>query len=110
VDTICCPDCGEEEDLSGTRVGSPGNETITVTCGACSIVWERDLTPTCPSCGSTDVRAALRSIVEKSRGTQLSIQSMQVVQLCRICDSEELAAWNQGNTPLRPAELPVDPN
>ncbi len=108
VDAICCPGCGEEDDLAGTRTGPPGNETITVSCGACSLVWERDLTPTCPTCSSTDVRPALRSIVEKSRGTQLSIQSMQVVQLCRTCDAEQLAVWNQSNTPLRPTELPVD--
>ncbi len=108
VDAICCPGCGEEEDLSGARTGQPGNEEITVTCGSCALVWERDLTPTCPTCGSDDVRPALRSIVEKSRGTQLSIQSMQVVYLCRTCDAEELAVWNQSNTPLKPAELPVD--
>ncbi len=54
------------------------------------------------------MRAALRSIVDKSRGTQLSIQSMQVVHLCRTCDADELAVWNRSNTPLAPAELPVD--
>ncbi len=108
VDAICCPGCGEDDDLTGTRSGPPGDETITVTCGACSLVWERDLTPTCPTCYSTDVRTALRSIVDKSRGTQLSIQSMQTVHLCRTCDAEELAVWNQSNTPLRPTELPVE--
>ncbi len=110
VSVIECPGCGEDEDLSGNRRGGPGNETITVTCGACELVWERDLTPRCPTCGSEDVRAALRSIVDKSRGTQLSIQSMQVVHLCRECDAEQLAVWNRSNTPLAPDELPFDPH
>ena len=109
VRVIDCPGCGEDEDLTGDRRGDPGNEAITVTCGACGLVWDRDLTPRCPTCGSEDVRTALRSIVDKSRGTQLSIQSMQVVHLCRVCDAEQLAAWNQSNTPLAPTELPFDP-
>ncbi len=71
-------------------------------------MWDRDLEPRCPTCGSADVRPALQSIVEKSRGTQLSIQSMRVVHLCPVCDPERLAVWNQGNTPLPPDELPVD--
>ena len=48
----------------------------------------------------------LQSIVEKSRGTQLSIQSLRVVHLCPECDAGQLAIWNRSNTPLRPAELP----
>ena len=79
-----------------------------MSCQSCGLSWIRDLTPRCPKCGSTEVRPALRSIVDKSRGTQLSIQSMQVVHLCRTCDADELAVWNRSNTPLAPAELPVD--
>ena len=105
---IACPRCGEEEALLGRREGPPGEEAITVTCESCALEWVRDLTPRCPSCGSTAVRPALRSIVEKSRGTQLSIHSLRVVHLCPACDAEQLAEWNRGNTPLRPAESPVD--
>ena len=105
---IECPGCGEDEDLAGVRQGESGDETITVTCGRCGLVWDRDLTPRCPTCGSDDVRAALRSIVDKSRGTQLSIQAMRVVHLCPTCDAERLADWNQTNSPLAPAELPHD--
>ena len=105
---IACPRCGEEEALLGRREGPPGEETITVTCESCALEWVRDLTPRCPSCGSTAVRPALRSIVEKSRGTQLSIQSMGAVHLCPDCDAEQLKIWNRSNTPLRPEELPHD--
>ena len=83
--------CGEDEDLTGERQGPPGAETITVTCGTCGLIWERDLAPACPSCGSTDVRPALQSIVEKSRGTQLSIQSLRVVHLL-ACEPAGMAA------------------
>ena len=105
---IACPRCGEQESLLGRTEGPSGEETITVTCGSCDLEWERDLTHRCPTCGSDAVRPALQSIVEKSRGTQLSIQSLRVVHLCPDCDTEQLAIWNRSNTPLRPAELPHD--
>jgi hypothetical protein len=105
---VRCPGCGEDERLTGRRDGEPGAEVITVTCEACGLSWVRDRTPTCPTCASTDVRQAVRSIVDKSRGSQLSIQSMEVVHLCRVCDADDLAVWNRSNTPLAPRELPVD--
>ena len=104
---VDCPQCGEEENLSGHISGEPGEEVIEVSCGACGFSWVRDRTPTCPTCSSTDLRQAARSIVEKSRGTQLSIQSIEVIYLCPMCDAADLAAWNQSNTPLRPREMPV---
>ena len=104
---VDCPQCGEEENLSGKISGEPGEEVIEVSCGACGFSWVRDRTPTCPTCSSTDLRQAARSIVEKSRGTQLSIQSIEVIYLCPVCDAADLATWNQSNTPLRPREMPV---
>ena len=107
---VDCPQCGEEENLSGYISGEPGEEVIEVSCGACGFSWVRDRTPTCPTCSSTDLRQAARSIVEKSRGTQLSIQSIEVIYLCPVCDAADLATWNQSNTPLRPREMPVSEN
>ena len=109
VADVACPGCGEEEDLLGRSDGPPGAQRITVSCQSCGLSWVRDLTPRCPECGSTEVRSALRSIVDKSRGTQLSIQSLSVEYLCPGCDAEELAVWNRSNTPLPPRELPHDP-
>ena len=111
MDDLTCPGCGEDDNLSGRRDGDPGQpgaKSITVTCGSCELSWVRDLAPRCPTCGTDEVRTALQSIVEKSRGTQLSIQSMRVVYLCPTCDPERLADWNQTNSPMRPAELPHD--
>ncbi|MFQ5556865.1 MAG: hypothetical protein ACE5GB_05070 [Acidimicrobiales bacterium] len=102
---VTCPSCEEDEDLLGSDDGG----TITVTCGRCGCVWERDLEPRCDRCGSTGVREALQAIVDKSRGTQLSIQSMRLVHLCPECDADRLAEYLRSNRPLPPAELPVDP-
>jgi len=104
VPDIACANCGEEEELSGSRSG----DTITITCEKCGLIWDRDLTPVCRSCGSTEVRAAFKAIVDKSRGTQLSIQSMRLVYLCPECDAELLADYLQSNSPLPPDELPFD--
>ena len=101
---IECANCGEDERLVGSREG----ETIEITCEVCGLVWIRDLTPSCPTCESTDVRPAFQAIVDKSRGTQLSIQSMRLVHLCPECQPDVLADYLQSNSPLSPAELPFD--
>ncbi|MDH3754872.1 MAG: transposase [Acidimicrobiia bacterium] len=102
---LICANCGEEDELRGTRDG----DTITITCESCGLVWDRDINPTCPTCGSDDVRPAFQAILDKSRGTQLSIQSMRLVHLCPTCDPERLATYQQSNTPLPPDQLPVTP-
>ncbi|MDH3754663.1 MAG: transposase [Acidimicrobiia bacterium] len=100
---IACPRCGETEELLGERT----DDAITVTCESCGTVWDRDLSPRCDTCGSTDVRPAYQAIVEKSRGTQLSMQSVRLVHLCPICDAERLAEYQVSNRPLAPDELPT---
>ena len=102
---VTCPHCEEDENLTGEDVDG----AITITCGECGAVWERDLTPRCETCGRTDVRQALQAILDKSRGTQLSIQGMRVVWLCPDCDADRLRRWLDSNVPLPPDELPVDP-
>jgi len=102
---VVCPHCEEDENLVGETVDG----AITITCGECGAVWERDMTPRCPTCGSTAVREALQAILDKSRGTQLSIQSMKVVWLCPECDADTLRRYLDSNTPLPPDVMPVDP-
>lgn len=100
---VSCPHCGEEENLDGERDG----DLIVVRCGECGVRWERVATPTCGTCGSTDVRPAFEAVVEKSRGTQLSMQSARLVHLCPVCDAARLADHQRTNSPLMPAELPT---
>lgn len=102
---VACPNCEEDENLRGDNV----DNTITITCGECGAVWERDLTPRCSSCDSSEVRPALQAILDKSRGTQLSIQAMKVVWLCPDCDADTLRSYLDSNVPLPPDEMPVDP-
>jgi hypothetical protein len=40
-------------------------------------------------------------IVERSRGTQMSIQGVQREFLCRVCDADRLAARRDGHLPDR---------
>jgi hypothetical protein len=100
---ITCPTCRTDEHLHG----EPAGELIRLTCDACGLSWDRDPSPTCPACGSTDVEGVAKAAWDKSRGTQLSISYLRVVYLCRTCDGELLARQRQSNTPLPPDEHPA---
>ena len=79
-----------------------------MTCGACGATWQRSLDPTCSRCRGTDMQAVPLAIVEKSRGTQLSVVGTRTVHLCTDCDGEALTAYhnNQPN-PLMPVQIPT---
>lgn len=100
---ISCPLCDEEDDLTGERSG----EQIHIACHSCGESWTRDLSPRCPRCDGAQMQTVPLAIVEKSRGTQLSVVGIRMIQLCRICDRPTIDRWqvNRPN-PLMPAELP----
>lgn len=101
---IACPACGEDQDLAGVRSG----DTILLTCERCGQQWERDPSPRCDRCGGADLQAVVQAIVEKGRGTQLSVVGTRVVHLCRRCDQERLERYNRNRpNPLMPDELPT---
>lgn len=104
--TVACPRCGEADELQGRRQ----NDLIALTCGVCGFEWERDPSPTCGRCGGDEMVAAVAAIVEKGRGTQLSVVGTRVVHLCEACDAATLARYfrNRPN-PLMPDELPNAP-
>jgi hypothetical protein len=104
---IECPVCGETDDLAGQRT----DETIAITCGGCGQIWDRPTTPVCPSCEGADLQEVPLAIVEKSRGTQLSVVGIRIVHLCNVCDAEDIRRWQDKRpNPLLPRELPtVDP-
>jgi 5-methylcytosine-specific restriction endonuclease McrA len=106
VDELRCPACGETEDLLGRQNG----EMIEVTCERCNQQWERDpnAIPTCDRCDGDDMEGAVKAVVEKSRGSQLSIVATQVVYLCRVCDERILASYRVGRSPLMPDQLPTE--
>jgi hypothetical protein len=104
---LSCPGCGEGDDLSGSRDG----DWIIVICGACGASWKRDPSPRCAECGGDDLQGVPLAIVEKSRGTQLSVVGTRTVHLCSVCDGDALARYHRNRpNPLMPDELPtIDP-
>jgi predicted RNA-binding Zn-ribbon protein involved in translation (DUF1610 family) len=101
---IECPMCGETDDLRGERV----DEHIDITCGSCGQSWERSTSPVCPTCAGTDLQPVPLAIVEKSRGTQLSVVGIRIVHLCMTCDVEDIDRWQKYRpNPLLPKELPT---
>ena len=106
MEELQCPACGETEDLLGQQKG----DMIEVTCQSCTQHWERNpnAIPTCDRCNGDDMEGAVKAIVEKSRGSQLSIVATQVVYLCKVCDETILASYLIGRRPLMPDQLPTD--
>ena len=100
-----CPACGEADQLDGSRDAT--SEHISIVCGACGFTWNRDPSPTCAQCGSNDMFAAVAAIIEKGRGTQLSVVGSRIVSLCEACDAETIAHYLKTRpNPLMPDDLP----
>lgn len=98
-----CPVCGETEDLTGRRRGS----SIAITCHACGQSWRRSLEPVCPACSGTDLQEVPVAIVEKSRGTQLSVVGIRIHDMCSTCDAQAIRKWQDNRpNPLLPTDLP----
>ena len=107
MNSIHCPECGEADDVSGRRTG----DVINITCGSCGASWNRDLAPRCRQCGGGDLQSVPLAIVEKGRGTQLSVVGTRMVHRCSMCDVETLDRYHRNRpNPLMPDDLPtVDP-
>ena len=95
---IVCTQCGVDDHLSGTR---RDDDLIELYCEACDIRFTRDPRPSCPKCGGFDMEAMPKVLLEKSRGTQMSIQGVQREFLCRVCDDERIHAQRDGHLPGR---------
>lgn len=101
---VSCPDCGEAEDLTGERVG----DVIDLSCARCGHRWKRELIPRCPTCRGHDLQTVPLAIVEKGRGTQLSVVGTRPIRLCEHCDAETLGRYHRNRpNPLMPSELPT---
>lgn len=102
---IRCPSCGEQDDLAGRRVQGE----VFLTCDRCGYDGPRVAQRTCPGCSGTDVLDLPKAVVERSRGTQLSVVGYSTVALCRTCDASTVAAALARGA-VMPDELPtVDP-
>lgn len=107
---ISCPGCGETDDLRGEPRSEDGRHLIALVCEVCDAEWIREpgARPDCDRCGGDDMREAAQAVVEKSRGTQLSIQSFRQTWLCPTCDAEVYDKYKISNRPLPPDELPTE--
>ncbi len=92
---ITCPACGTDEHL----LGRPEGEIIRITCTACDLTWDRLTAPHCDRCGGRDMVCVPEVLVERSRGTQMSIMGVQPHYRCRLCDAAELARPRAGHLP-----------
>ena len=105
MNDLACGTCGETDDLAGVSVDG----VIVVTCGSCGASWNRDPSPRCEACGGIDLQSVPLAIVEKGRGTQLSVVGTRTVRLCSDCDAETLERYHANRpNPLMPSELPTD--
>lgn len=100
---IACPECSETENLTGETIEGE----IRLTCGECDHVWPRDSVRVCPGCGGTEFYPAPMAIVEKSRGTQLSIMSTRPEHLCWTCGRDLIDTQRRSGVALMPDELPT---
>ena len=101
---IECPVCGEADALVGVRK----EESIDLTCQVCGERWVRSLEKRCQRCNSTDIQTVPLAIVERSRGTQLSVLGTRPIDLCSHCDREKLARYHANRpNPLMPDTLPT---
>lgn len=101
---ISCPDCDEAENLLGSRSA----ESIRMRCENCGARWSRPLAKKCGICGGDDLQTVPLAIIEKSRGTQLSVVGTRPVHLCNQCDAQVLRHYNDYRpNPLMPTNLPT---
>ncbi len=100
---IACPGCGEQERLAGR----PDGELILIACEACGATWHRDPERRCPRCQAGNLYPAPVAVIEKSRGTQLSIVSTRTEYLCWRCDRDLIDDQRRSGTALMPDELPT---
>lgn len=104
---LACPECGERQRLVGERTTGG----IAVQCEACGARWLCNPDePRCVVCGGGDLQTVPLAILERSRGTQLSVVGTRPIRLCSTCDAATLAAYHRNRpNPLMPDELPTGP-
>lgn len=81
MDELTCLRCETDEHL----VGAADGELIRITCTKCGLAWERDPSPRCMICGHDEVRTVAEPVIEKARGTQLSIVGVTTTHYCHAC-------------------------
>lgn len=102
---ICCPSCGEDEDISGQR---RDDGSLEVACQACGTVWSRGGPPRCALCGSDDLAYSPKTVWEKARGDQRTPTGRIDAYNCYQCGGRDVTSPNPvpgppDHVPSRPA-------
>ena len=101
---IACPECGETDALRGVRLEGG----ISLHCETCAYTWNRNLAPICKHCGGDDLQPVPLAILEKGRGTQLSVVGTRTIHLCSLCDAATLRRYHDNRpNPLMPDDIPT---
>ncbi len=88
--------------------GTRRDDVILLACESCLHAWSRDLAPRCASCLGTDMQGVPLAILEKGRGTQLSVVGTRQIHLCSDCDAETLKIYHANRpNPLMPTDIPT---
>lgn len=91
VSDLACPDCGEQDQLRGSR---RDDAVLDITCEVCGATWERDTTRRCKLCGSTDLAYTPRPLWEKGRGDQRTPAGEIPAYTCRSCGGRDVTSAN----------------
>lgn len=102
MDELTCPRCETDEHLLGER----DDDVIHITCTGCGLAWDRDTSPRCQTCGDPDVRTISEPVIEKARGTQLSIVGVTTIYLCHTCYKTEYLT--RGYRHIPPGQNPAE--
>lgn len=86
---ILCPECGEDDDLSGAR---QPDGALQVSCGSCGAIWERGGPPRCRLCGSDDLAYAPKPLWEKGRGDQRTPAGRIDAYRCYECGGQDVTS------------------
>ena len=87
---IACPQCGEADDLAGTR---QPDGSLEITCQACGAAWERgSKEPRCRLCGSDDLEYTTKPLWEKGRGEQRTPVGRIHAYYCHACGGRDVTS------------------
>lgn len=102
---VACPECGEDDELSGQRsVGA-----ILLTCGRCGHRWDRDTRLVCALCGSEDIEGVPTSTLEEAgRAGVRTPSGIRLVYYCWSCRGQDVTSTTPRPGPNPPPGRSTD--
>jgi hypothetical protein len=99
VAVVACPQCGEDEELTGERDG----ERIVLSCGSCDATWDRDTRLVCGLCGSEEIEGIPTSTLQEAgRGEQRTPSGIRLKYYCFDCQGDDVRSSSPRPGPQPP--------